>query len=323
MFRVDDDESARKLRALRQRAYLAELDAQVALKRERERRRDAAHAHRLFETQYARALENGADVGVRAGRRAVNARSSSSTLISPSSSARDVMGARESAGRAPFRFLDADADADGRRAERREKAERAAALREELTRQMEEKELAREMRRLALVREEEEEERRLRAERAALTRRFERADAKPAKDSVSARVESIVKGVGEMLSTTSASGFVGEEEEEEEEACEFFEESTFVELPEPKTTTNVETMVDEAPASPVTPSAMSRSVSRSKGVEEEFTTPPAKTTTGDDVLLRQGSVKAMAKLWDTPAKQRRNMERAGRSTFNDDAVEDY
>ena len=318
MFRVDDDESARKLRALRQRAYLAELDAQVALKRERERRRDEAHAHRLFETQYARALENGADVASRAGRRAVNARSSSSTLISPSSSARDVMGARESAGRAPFRFLDADADADGRRAERREKAERAAALREELTRQMEEKELAREMRRLALMREEEEEERRLRAERAALTRRFERADAKPAKDSVSARVES----VGEMLSTTSASGFVGEEEEEEEEACEFFEETTFVELPEPKTT-NVETMVDEAPSSPVTPSVMSRSVSRSEGVEEEFTTPPAKTTTGDDVLLRQGSVKAMAKLWDTPAKQRRNMERAERSTFNDDAVEDY
>ncbi len=320
MFRVDDDESARELRALRQRAYLAELDAQVALKRERERRRDEAHAHRLFETQYARALENGADVASRAGRRAVNARSSSSTLISPSSSARDVRGARESAGRAPFRFLDADADADGRRAERREKAERAAALREELTRQMEEKELAREMRRLALMREEEEEERRLRAERAALTRRFERADAKPAKDSVSARVD--VKGVGEMLSTTSASGFVGEEEEEEEEACEFFEETTFVELPEPKTT-NVETMVDEAPSSPVTPSVMSRSVLRSEGVEEEFTTPPAKTTTGDDVLLRQGSVKAMAKLWDTPAKQRRNMERAGRSTFNDDAVEDY
>lgn len=319
MFRVDDDESARELRALRQRAYLAELDAQVALKRERERRRDEAHAHRLFETQYARALENGADVASRAGRRAVNARSSSSTLISPSSSARDVMGARESAGRAPFRFLDADADAAGRRAERREKAERAAVLREELTRQMEEKELAREMRRLALMREEEEEERRLRAERAALTRRFERADAKPAKDSVSARVES----VGEMLSTTSASGFVGgEEEEEEEEACEFFEETTFVELPEPKTT-NVETMVDEAPASPVTPAVMSRSVSRSEGVEEEFTTPPAKTTTGDDVLLRQGSVKAMAKLWDTPAKQRRNMERAERSTFNDDAVEDY
>ena len=319
MFRVDDDESARKLRALRQRAYLAELDAQVALKRERERRRDEAHAHRLFETQYSRALENGADVASRAGRRAVNARSSSSTLISPSSSARDVMGARESAGRAPFRFHDADADAAGRRAERREKAERAAVLREELTRQMEEKELAREMRRLALMREEEEEERRLRAERAALTRRFERADAKPAKDSVSARVES----VGEMLSTTSASGFVGgEEEEEEEEACEFFEETTFVELPEPKTT-NVETIVDEVPASPVTPSAMSRSVSRSEGVEEEFTTPPAKTTTGDDVLLRQGSVKAMAKLWDTPAKQRRNMERAGRSTFNDDAVEDY
>ena len=318
MFRVDDDESARKLRALRQRAYLAELDAQVALKRERERRRDEAHAHRLFETQYARALENGADVASRAGRRAVNARSSSSTLISPSSSARDVRGARESAGRAPFRFLDADADADGRRAERREKAERAAVLREELTRQMEEKELAREMRRLALMREEEEEERRLRAERAALTRRFERADAKPAKDSVSA----LVKGVGEMLSTTSASGFVGEEEEEEEEACEFFEETTFVELPEPKTT-NVETMVDEAPSSPVTPSVMSRSVLRSEGVEEEFTTPPAKTTTGDDVLLRQGSVKAMAKLWDTPAKQRRNMERAERSTFNDDAVEDY
>ena len=320
MFRVDDDESARKLRELRQRAYLAELDAQVALKRERERRRDEAHAHRLFETQYARALENGADVASRAGRRAVNARSSSSTLISPSSSARDVMGARESAGRAPFRFLDADADADGRRAERREKAERAAALREELTRQMEEKELAREMRRLALMREEEEEERRLCAERAALTRRFERADAKPAKDSVSARVD--VKGVGEMLSTTSASSFVGEEEEEEEKACEFFEETTFVELPEPKTT-NVETIVDEVPASPVTPSAMSRSVSRSKGVEEEFTTPPAKTTTDDDVLLRQGSVKAMAKLWDTPAKQRRNMERAERSTFNDDAVEDY
>ena len=320
MFRVDDDEDARALRALRQRAYLAELDAQVALKRERERRRDEAHAHRLFETQYARALENGADVASRAGRRAVNGRSSSSTLISPSSSARDVRGARESAGRAPFRFL--DADADGRRAERREKAERAAALREELTRQMEEKELAREMRRLALMREEEEEERRLRAERAALTRRFERADAKPAKDSVSARVESIVKGVGEMLSTTSASGFVGEEEEEEEKACEFFEETTFVELPEPKTT-NVETMVDEAPASPVTPAVMSRSVSRSEGVEEEFTTPPAKTTTGDDVLLRQGSVKAMAKLWDTPAKQRRNMERTERSTFNDDAVEDY
>ena len=319
MFRVDDDESARKLRALRQRAYLAELDAQVALKRERERRRDEAHAHRLFETQYARALENGADVASRAGRRAVNARSSSSTFISPSSSARDVMGARESAGRAPFRFLDADADADGRRAERREKAERAAALREELTRQMEEKELAREMRRLALMREEEEEERRLRAERAALTRRFERADAKPAKDSVSARVES----VGEMLSTTSASGFVGgEEEEEEEEACEFFEETTFDELPEPKTT-NVETIVDEVPVSPVTPSVMSRSVSRSEGIEEELTTPPAKTTTGDDVLLRQGSVKAMAKLWDTPAKQRRNMERAERSTFNDDAVEDY
>ena len=318
MFRVDDDESARELRALRQRAYLAELDAQVALKRERERRRDEAHAHRLFETQYARALENGADVASRAGRRAVNGRSSSSTLISPSSSARDVRGVRESAGRAPFRFLDADADAAGRRAERREKAERAAVLREELTRQMEENELAREMRRLALMREEEEEERRLRAERAALTRRFERADAKPAKDSVSARVES----VGEMLSTTSASGFVGEEEEEEEKACEFFEETTFVELPEPKTT-NVETMVDEAPASPVTPAVMSRSVSRSEGVEEEFTTPPAKTTTGDDVLLRQGSVKAMAKLWDTPAKQRRNMERAERSTFNDDAVEDY
>ena len=318
MFRVDDDESARELRALRQRAYLAELDAQVALKRERERRRDEAHAHRLFETQYARALENGADVASRAGRRAVNGRSSSSTLISPSSSARDVRGVRESAGRAPFRFLDADADAAGRRAERREKAERAAVLREELTRQMEEKELAREMRRLALMREEEEEERRLRAERAALTRRFERADAKPAKDSVSARVES----VGEMLSTTSASSFVGEEEEEEEKACEFFEETTFVELPEPKTT-NVETMVDEAPASPVTPAVMSRSVSRSEGVEEEFTTPPAKTTTGDDVLLRQGSVKAMAKLWDTPAKQRRNMERAERSTFNDDAVEDY
>ena len=319
MFRVDDDESARELRALRQRAYLAELDAQVALKRERERRRDEAHAHRLFETQYARALENGADVASRAGRRAVNGRSSSSTLISPSSSARDVRGVRESAGRAPFRFLDADADAAGRRAERREKAERGAVLREELTRQMEENELAREMRRLALMREEEEEERRLRAERAALTRRFERADAKPAKDSVSARVES----VGEMLSTTSASGFVGgEEEEEEEEACEFFEETTFVELPEPKTT-NVETMVDEAPASPVTPAVMSRSVSRSEGVEEEFTTPPAKTTTGDDVLLRQGSVKAMAKLWDTPAKQRRNVERAERSTFNDDAVEDY
>ena len=33
MFRVDD-ESARKLRALRRRAYLAELDAQVALKRD-------------------------------------------------------------------------------------------------------------------------------------------------------------------------------------------------------------------------------------------------------------------------------------------------
>ena len=39
-----------------------------------------------------------------------------------------------------------------------------------------------------------------------------------------------MKGVGEMLSTTSASGFVGEEEEEEERRV-ILEETTFVELP--------------------------------------------------------------------------------------------
>lgn len=302
MFRVeDDDEGARALRALRQRAYLAELDAQVALKRERERRGDARHAHRLFENQYDRALENGADVAARAARRAFYARASSPASSSPASTARDVRGTRESAGRAPFRFLDAD---DARRAERREKAERAAELREELTKQMRENEKIREMRRAAVMREEEEEERRLRAERAALTRRFERAKPKPAENSASVRVESIVKGVGEMLTTTTrASVFVDDDDEEEEEACEFFEESTFVELPEPKTTTaDVETTVDEAPASPVTPSAMSRTMSRSDSVEEEFKTPPAKTKT-------DGSVKAMAKLWDTPAKERKNMER--------------
>jgi len=301
MFRVeDDDEGARALRALRQRAYLAELDAQVALKRERERRGDARHAHRLFENQYDRALENGADVAARAARRAFYARASSPASSSPASTARDVRGTRESAGRAPFRFLDADDADDVRRAERREKAERAAELREELTKQMRENEKIREMRRAAVMREEEEEERRLRAERAALTRRFERAKPKPAENSASVRVESIVKGVGEML-TTCTSVFVDDDEEEEEEACEFFEESTFVELPEPKTTTtDVETTVDEAPASPVTPSAMSRTMSRSDSVEEELKTPPAKTKT---------NVKAMAKLWDTPAKDRKNMER--------------
>lgn len=311
MFRVeDDDEGARALRALRQRAYLAELDAQVALKRERERRGDARHAHRMFENQYDRALENGADVAARAARRAFYARASSPASSSPASTARDVRGTRESAGRAPFRFLDADDADDARRAERREKAERAAELREELTKQMRENEKIREMRRAAVMREEEEEERRLRAERAALTRRFERAKPKPAENSASVHVESIVKGVGEMLTTTTrASVFVDDDDEEEEEACEFFEESTFVELPEPKTTmADVETTVDEAPASPVTPSAMSRTMSRSDSVEEEFKTPPAKTKT-DDVLVRQGSVKAMAKLWDTPAKDRKNMER--------------
>ena len=310
MFRVeDDDEGARALRALRQRVYLAELDAQVALKRERERRGDARHAHRLFENQYDRALENGADVAARAARRAFYARTSSPASSSPAATVRDVRGTRESAGRAPFRFLDADDADDARRAERREKAERAAELREELTKQMKENEKIREMRRAAVMREEEEEERRLRAERAALTRRFERAKPKLAENSASVRVESIVKGVGEMLTTTRASVFVDDDDEEEEEACEFFEESTFVELPEPKTTTtDVETTVDEAPASPVTPSAMSRTMSRSDSVEEEFKTPPAKTKT-DVLVRRKGSVKAMAKLWDTPAKERKNMER--------------
>lgn len=309
MFRVEDDnEGAHALRALRQRAYLAELDAQVALKRERERRGDARHAHRMFENQYDRALENGADVAARAARRAFYARASSLASSSPSSTARDVRGTRESAGRAPFRFLDAD---DARRAERREKAERAAELREELTKQIKENEKIREMRRAAVMQEEEEEERRLRAERAALTRRFECARPKPAENSASVRVESIVKGVGEMLTTTRASVFVDDDDEEEEEACEFFEESTFVELPEQKTT-NIKTTVDEAPASPMTPSAMSRTMSRSDSVEEEFKTPPTKTKTDDDVLVRQGSVKAMAKLWDTPAKERKNMERPER-----------
>lgn len=271
----DDDASSRQREAIRRRAYLAELDAQVAMKRERERREaaawsakkdeyafefDAKHAHRSHARQYARAASAfGGSVGV----------------LTPPGCFRSGH--------------DEDQDDDDGSAsvevevaeERRRVARRKASLRLDLERQIEAKRAAREAEREEMMRLEMEEERRIRMEREEMTRRM-----RP----VRRRDDEAYVDDGDFLAM--------------EEGDIFVEESTFVAIPEDETTVMINVQVEresvahKATSSPK-PSPSPRSIEKELG----FITPVAteKPPSHDDSppLQRQEStVKKLAAMFE-------------------------
>ena len=298
MFRDDDDgERAREAAVMRQRAYLAELDAQCAEKRELARRDaifgDAApHIHRSHEFQYRAASASlYSDDGE--NRRRGKWETTWESASSPSAAPRGMVRENNDHGR----------DEAAERERRREKAQ----LREALERQIEAKRLERERERAARARAEEEEERRLREEQAELTRRFERR-----------RRFGLADGLADDLRDASLSASEGGSDASgatnvmnavlNGDAFEFIKvESTFVEL----SRDDEESDADEKSKPP---EVIHSPPPRQLTVVETVMTEPAKPSPAnktedesddDEPLLRQGSVKAMAKMWDTPVKSKR------------------
>lgn len=276
---TDDDATSRRREAMRRRAYLAELDAQVAMKRERERREASAylnakmdyddfafefvddrHAHRSHAHQYARAVSAfGNSVGV----------------LTPPGCLR--------AGR------DDEKDEDDGSAsvevevaeERRRVARRKAELRMDLERQIEAKRAARQAEREEMMRLEVEEERRIRMEREEMMRRMRPAGRRAAADDDD----------GDFMAM--------------EEGDIFVEESTFVAIPEDETTSIInvrverESVAHKATSSSPKPSPSPRSIEKELG----FVTPVAteKPPSHDDSppLQRQEStVKKLAAMFE-------------------------
>jgi hypothetical protein len=198
-------------------------------------------------------------------------------------------------------------DDGGAEAAERECRREKAQLREALERQIEAKRLERERERAAQARAEEEEERRLREEQAELTRRFERR-----------RRFGLVDGLADDLHDASLSASEGGSgasgatnvmnAASNGDAFEFIKvESTFVEL----SRDDEESDADEKSKPP---EVIHSPPPRQLTVVETVMTEPAKPSPAnktedesddDEPLLRQGSVKAMAKMWDTPVKSKR------------------
>ena len=275
---TDDDATSRQREAMRRRAYLAELDAQVAMKRERERREAAAylnakmddddffafefddrHAHRSHAHQYARAVSAfGNSVGV----------------LTPPGCVR--------AGRDDEEDDDDSASVEVEVAEeRRRVARRKAELRMDLERQIEAKRAAREAEREEMMRLEVEEERRIRMEREERMRRMRTAGRRAADDDDD----------GDFMAM--------------EEGDIFVEESTFVAIPEDETTSIInvrverESVAHKATSPSPKPSPSPRSIEKELG----FVTPVAteKPPSHDDSppLQRQEStVKKLAAMFE-------------------------
>lgn len=267
---TDDDASSRQREAMRRRAYLAELDAQVAMKRERERREAAAwnakkddfafefddkHAHRTHVHQYARAVTSvGNSVGV----------------LTPPGCIRS--------GRDDEEDEDDSASVEVEVAEeRRRVARRKASLRMDLERQIEAKRAARKAEREEMMRLEVEEERRIRMEREEMMRRMRSVGRRDDDD-------------GDFLAM--------------EEGDIFVEESTFVAIPEDETTTIINVQVERESVAHKTTSSPKPSPSP-RSIEKElgFITPVAteKPPSHDDSppLQRQEStVKKLAAMFE-------------------------
>jgi hypothetical protein len=296
MFRDDDDdgERAREAAVMRQRAYLAELDAQLAHKRELARRDavfgDAApHIHRSHEFQY---------------------RAASASLYSDDGENRRWEKTRELASSrsvAPRGMVRENDDDGGAEAAERERRREKAQLREALERQIEAKRLERERERAARARAEEEEERRLREEQAELTRRFERRRRFGLADGLADDLHDASLSASEGGSGASGATNVMNAASNGD-AFEFIKvESTFVEL----SRDDEESDADEKSKPP---EVIHSPPPRQLAVVETVMTEPAKPSPAnktedesddDEPLLRQGSVKAMAKMWDTPVKSKR------------------
>lgn len=267
----DGDASSRQREAMRRRAYLAELDAQVAMKRERERREAAAwnakkdeyafefddkHAHRSHAHQYARAVSAfGNSVGV----------------VTPPGCIRS--------GRDDEEDEDDSASVEVEVAEeRRRVARRKASLRMDLERQIEAKRAAREAEREEMMRLEVEEERRIRMEREEMMQRMRPMGRRDDDDNE----DFLVMEEGDI----------------------FVEESTFVAIPEDETTKIIDVQAERESesvahkASPK-PSPSLRSIEKELG----FITPVAteKPPSHDDSppLQRQEStVKKLAAMFE-------------------------
>lgn len=272
----DDDASSRQREAMRRHAYLAELDAQVAMKRERERREAAAylnakmddddffafefddkHAHRSHAHQYARAVSAfGNSVGV----------------LTPPGCVR--------AGRDDEEDDDDSASVEVEVAEeRRRVARRKAELRMDLERQIEAKRAAREAEREEMMRLEVEEERRIRMEREEMMRRMRPAGRRAA----------AADDDGDFMAM--------------EEGDIFVEESTFVAIPEDETTSIINVRVERESVAHKAPSPSPKPSPRSIEKELGFVTPVAteKPPSHDDSppLQRQEStVKKLAAMFE-------------------------
>jgi hypothetical protein len=280
MFLATDEAMSRERERIRRRAYLAELDAQVAMKRERERREAAArsakkdsafelddkHAHRSHAHQYARALAFGRREGV----------------LTPTASCLSGFGGDY--------HDDHDDDASASvevevAEERRQVANRKASLRMDLERQIEAKRAAREAEREELMRLEIEEERRIRMEWEEMTRRMRpvgRRDDEAYADDGAFPLEAM------------------------EEGDIFVEESTFVAIPEDETTMVNAQSVRESVEHKATTS--SKPSPRSTEKELGFITPAVteKRPSHDDSppLQRQEStVKKLAAMFERAQAQ--------------------
>ena len=299
MFRDDDDgERAREAAVMRQRAYLAELDAQCAEKRELARRDaifgDAApHIHRSHEFQYRAASASlYSDDGE--NRRRGKWETTWESASSPSAAPRGMVRENNDHGR----------DEAAERERRREKAQ----LREALERQIEAKRLERERERAAQAQAEEEEERRLREEQAELNRRFERRRRFGLADGLADDLHDASLSASEGGSGASGATNVMNAASNGD-AFEFIKvESTFVELSRDDEESDADEKSNKPPERIHSPPPRQLTVVETSVVEtaKASLANKAKDESDDDEpLLRQGSVKAMAKMWDTPVKSKR------------------
>lgn len=197
--------------------------------------------------------------------------------------------------------FDANAFDDAELAARRERASRAASLKLELERQMEEKRLRRERERTASRAADEAQERRARfaVETAARREADQRALARSSE--LEKRLEGLRVRAGaggerrEVVGINDEEEFQEEQDEEQDEEDHMFiEESTFVPLSEDEVSESVVSPIKALFEEAVRWSSPPREERASTRVEDDE----------DEKLIRQGSVKAMAKLWDTPMKTR-------------------
>lgn len=189
--------------------------------------------------------------------------------------------------------FDVNAFDDAELAMRRERASRAASLKLELERQMEEKRLRRERERAAARAADEAQEQRARLvmELAARREADQRALVR------SSELERRLEGLLVRVDSPGERRTVFEENDEDvEEEHTFIEESTFVPLSEDEASEDGVSSVKalfETPAKATTCSLAQREERDLTHVEDD----------GSERLIKQGSVKAMAKLWDTPMKK--------------------